>query len=713
MDVSAVNKFHLNTPQINQLNNKKETEKKEVSTETDKQVLLKGTISTKRAAGYIAAAAVGAAAIGGILASKGRNLRVRRLEEMVSDLMTKNQKAELNLKTYQKGVEDLIDGASSSSEVIERVLTKFRQKIAGALNYDPMQPPVATGRGMSLSPDAIPLPARHIPTSNRINMREVSIPEFVPGEKFQIELPMSNEVRIKKEANVNFRPQVIETPITETYSDSVVWDNDKVARDIMQNFYDGHGQTLDGIRMYFDPLQNGRYRVRIEGNSTYTPDKAILIGESSKQNDAKAAGNFGEGLKMTALKILKDSGADNFKVGSDNWNVTWKFMKGNLNDKRVLGLTLDKVDKFDGNYIEFETNNKTLLRSLRKTVNRFYHSGNTDFKCPEIENNLIGIKILPEDKKGALYIAGQRYQVSNSYEGLKGMTIFLKEKPPAKIGERIIFDPSRDRTSLNSEHLKSIASYIAEDRSISNNELVRIIHSLENFWDASQQFNPNERGFLEGLIQGAQARNLQIKFPDKYVARTWYDSPEMLQSLDESGYIICNREFNNIGMQRVDDLLSVIRKHKPLSPTDVEKQKIILLKEGIKTFTPYLEGKYFSPEELDAKIFIFNKDLSGESRFYEDVMAEAITQTAEDGNKKSLGFWIDKTYLNTESFSNALGTTLHELCHKFGGDGSSTFSYSLTDIMQEMLASTMNDPKGRTELRQLQKLWDELPKNCN
>lgn len=713
MSISAVNKFYLNTPQINQLNNNKEKENKEISQKTDKQELQKGTISTKRAAGYIAAAAVGAAAIGGILAYKGRRFRFRRLEELVSELTTENQKAELNLKTYQKGVEDLIDGASSSSEVKERILTKFRQKISGALNYDPMQPPVVTAGKSFLSPDAIPLPARHIPTSNRINMREISIPEFTAGERFKIELPMSNEVHIKKEATGNFRPQVIETPITETYSDSVVWDNDKVARDIMQNFYDGHGQTLDGVRMYFDPLENGRYKVRIEGNSTYTPDKAILIGESSKQNDAKAAGNFGEGLKMTALKILKDSGADNFKVGSDNWNVTWKFMKGNLNDKRVLGLTLDKVDRFDGNYIEFETNNKTLLRSLRNTINRFYHSGNTDFKCPDIENSLIGIKILPEDKKGALYIAGQRYQVSNSYEGLKGMTIFLKEKPPAKIGERIIFDPSRDRTSLNSEHLKSIASYIAEDKSIPNNELVRIIHSLENFWDAVQQFNPNEKGFLEGLIKGAQTRDLQIKFPDKYVARTFYDSPEMLQSLHESGYIICNKEFNNIGMQRVDDLLDVIRKHKPLAPTDVEKQKIILLKEGIKTFTPYLEGKYFSPEELDTKIFIFNKDLSGESRYYGDTMAEAITQISETGNRKSLGFWVDRTYLEKESFSNAMGTTLHELCHKFGGDESSTFSYRLTDIMQEMLASTMNDPKGRTELQQLQKLWDELPKNCN
>lgn len=711
MNVSAPNKFFINTPNVNQLNNNKE---KANNKKSEKPALLNGTISTKRAAGYIAAAAIGAAAIGGILASKGRNWRIRRLEEQLTDVITKNQKAEVSLKKYQKGVEELIDGASSPAEVTERILNRFRQKIREPLSYNPMEPPVLNRTVRTCPTDAISLPSIHTPTRNRINMSEIDIPEFVPGQKFSIEIPMSNEVRISKEANKAFTPKTLtETTITEAYADSVVWDNDKVARDLMQNFYDGHGQTLNGVRMSFDPVANDRYKVRLEGKSTYTADKAILLGETSKQNDAKAAGNFGEGLKMTVLKILKDSGAENFTVGSDEWKVTWKFINGNLNNKRVLGYTLDKVSKFDGNYVEFETTNKTLLRSLRKTVNRFYHSGNKDFKCPDIENNLLGIKILPENEKGGFYIAGQRFQVSNSYEGLKGITIFIKEKPPAKIGERVIFDPSRDRISLNSEHLKSIGRYIAEDTRIPKQELVKIIHSIENFWDASSQINPNERGFLEGLLNGAAERGLFIKFPEKYVARTWYDSPEMLQSLEESGYVICNKEFYNIGMQRVDELLNVIRKHNPLEPADVEKQKIILLKEGIKTFTPYLEGKYFSPEELDTKIFIFNKDLSGESRYYEDTMAEAITHIVENGDKKSQGFWIDKEYLDKESFPNILGTALHELCHKFGGDESSTFSYRLTDIMQEMLSSSMNDSKGRAELKQLQKLWDELPRNCN
>lgn len=117
------------------------------------------------------------------------------------------------------------------------------------------------------------------------------------------------------------------TNITESYADSVQWNNDKIARDVLQNFYDGHGQTLDGVQLTFTPTANGRYKVRIKGDSTYTVDKAVYIGESTKRDNAKAAGNYGEGLKMSVLKLLKDGGASEVNIGSDNWKLTYNLQK--------------------------------------------------------------------------------------------------------------------------------------------------------------------------------------------------------------------------------------------------------------------------------------------------------------------------------------------------------------------------------------------------
>ncbi len=710
MGVSAIKSFYLSQAQTQKIKSASKNSQFDINVKkSDNKQTEKNKIDKKIAAFYAGSALIVGAAIGSTIALKGRRWHIRRLEEHVFDLISQKENTAKSLKKYQKSVESLIDGTSSPAEIQERIFNIYKNKIKEPLDYNPVQPPILGKKQKIYVQDAINLPEQHIPTYYRANMQPLSIPDFHMGQRFDFELPMSNEVKITKMANGNFTPQPLhETTITESYADSVIWDNDKIARDIMQNFYDGHGQTIDGVKMSFMPVEKGKYKVRIEGKSTYTPDKAILLGESSKQNDAKAAGNFGEGLKITVLKILKDSGAENFKVGSDDWNVTWQFISGNLNNKRVLGYKLDKVNKFDGNYIEFETENKNLLLSLRKTINRFYHSHNTDFKNPDFENNILGIKILPENECGAFYIAGQRYQVSNSYDGLKGLTIFLKEKPPAKSKDKIIFDPSRDRTSLNNAHLKSIGNYITGECGLPKNDVVRIIHSMEKFWSTSEKYNPNECSLLSGFIEGASARNIYINFPDKYVARTWYDSPEMLESLQQSGYVICSKDFKLLGMQDINELLTRIRKHKPISPTEVQKQKIILIKEGVKSFTPYLENKYFNPEELDTKIYIFNKEASDESRYYEDTMAEAITDYANNGEIQSKGFWINQDYLDKGTFSEILGTALHELCHKYGGDESSSFSYKLTDILKELISSSIDDAKLRTELRQLQTLWDGL-----
>ena len=710
MSVSAVNKFYLSSmqPAMPQTKNVKNTQNPKNASKTE-------AISVGKAYTAIAAAAIGGLAIGSIIVSRGRNWRLRQVEEHLSEALKKKSNAEEALKKYQEEVAGLIDGSKSHDEISSKIIEEYRKKIQNPLNYNPMSPYTGVRINRPLPDDVIPLPEKFIPANIRTDITELNIPEFAEGQRFEFEVPMNGRAQITKAANGKFTPKPLsETTITETYADSVVWDNDKVARDIMQNFYDGHGQTLDGVKIVFEPAAEGRYKVRIEGKSTYTPDKAILLGESSKQNDAKAAGNFGEGLKMTVLKVLKDSGAQNFAVGSDDWKVTWQFISGNLNNKRVLGYKLDRVDRFDGNYIEFETNNMALLTSLRKTINRFYHSHNTDFKAPDVENGLIGIKLLGKDEQGAFYIAGQRYQVDNSYEGLNGVTIYLKEKPPAKSGDTVVFDPSRDRTSLNAEHLKAIGKYIASSSRVSKQEVVKMIHSLERYWGwAPGEKYKKETAFLEGLLSGAFSKDVHIKFPEKYVAQGCCTSLELIESLEQSGYKVCNSNFSYIGMPQISDLMNAIRTHKPLQPSEVEKQKLILIKEGVNVFSPYLEKKYFNPEELDTKIYLFNKDAAEESRFYEDTMAEAIIDYNVRGDKEeSKGFWIDRDYLATASFPEALGTALHELCHKFGGDESSSFSYRLTDVLKEVLSSAANDAKGRTQLKQLQTLWDELSKNC-
>ncbi len=625
---------------------------------------------------------------------------LRRNNETLSNL---NKKLKKESQRVKDSLSDIFEGDLAPKDIRDRIFNELKEKIEkGDYGYDIQTPPVTGKTAGNVIENAIPLPSS-VGTANRINMKELDIPQIDIDGRFDFELPMSDEVKITHMKSADFKPVKSQhTNISESYADSVQWNNDKVARDLLQNFFDGHGQTLDGVKLHFEPSENGRYKVRIDGKSTYTPDKAVYIGESTKRNDARAAGNYGEGLKMATLKLLKDGGSDNVRIGSDNWKVTYTLTDGNLSDKRVLAYSLDKTDKYNGNYMEFETSDRELLTSLRNTINRFYNSGNTHFKCPDFENELIGIKNLPKGEKGGIYIAGQRFEFDGKYDGLEDIVIFIKEKPPSDV-----LDISRDRTSLNKSNFEKIATWLAKDKRFSSNDRVNFLKSLENYWQVVFSFDEKTMDtfveyFLMYINWPCGERKINIKFPEKYVAYS-AATPDVVHGLRSKGYKVCKSGFSSIGMPTIRDIIGDARAHEVVIPNDVEKKKILILKEAINKLAPSLKDKHFTADELNTKIYMFDRTSAKDSKMYSDCNAEAIVDKCV-----SKGFWIDKTYLNQASFSDALETALHELSHKAGGDESANFSYMLTDVNKDAIGQLINDVKSRNEMQALNNLWERL-----
>lgn len=605
--------------------------------------------------------------------------------------------------------QDIFEGDIAPKDVRDKIYTDYKAKIEnGKLNYDIENPPVTGKKGAVEYSDAVELP-KTVGTNNRANMIDLNIPEIKEDGSFDFKLPASAEMKISHMETKDFKPVKNQlTNMTEGYSDSVRWNNDKIARDVLQNFYDGHGQTLDGVQMTFTPLANGHYKIRIQGDSTYTVDKAVYMGESTKRDNVRAAGNNGEGLKLSVLKLLKDGGAPEVNVGSDNWKLTYNLQKGDLSDKNVLAYSLDKVDKFNGNYIEFETSDRNLLETFRTSINRFYHSNNQHFKCPDFENELIGIKKLPKGEKGGIYIAGQRFEFDNNYDGLDGIAIFIKEKPPLAV-----LDPSRDRTSLNTSQLEEIGRWLQQESRMSKTDRLNFIKALEPYWIMKSYDNntPIDGLLSKFLIWQTSEVNpdkiLHIKFPSKYIAYS-PASPDVVMDLMKNGYVVCKDHFEKLGMPTIRDLLGDARAHEVVLPNEVQTKKILILKEAISNLSKSLKDKHFTPEELDTKIYMFDNKGAKDNKLYSSTMAEAIVD-----NETSKGFWIDKNYLDSASFSDVLETALHELSHKVGGDESAAFSYKLTDVNKEAIEQVMTDAKSRNELQVLNRLWDELSTPAN
>lgn len=628
--------------------------------------------------------------------------QIENVNSVNEKLKEVNQKLRQNVQETKDRLADIFEGDLTPKQVREETLNRAKKAInEGDYGYDITNPPVTGKGGHVVSENAIPMPTQ-VGTANRAGMIDLNIPEISADGRFSFELPTSSEMKISNMPSQDFKPQKCQTSISESYADSVQWNNDKIARDIMQNFYDGHGQTLDGVKLNFVPTANGKYRVRIEGKSTYTPDKAVYIGESTKRNNAKAAGNYGEGLKMSVLKLLKDSGAEDVKIASDNWQLVYKLEEGNLSDKRVLAYSLDKVDKYNGNFMEFEISDKGLLESLRKSINRFYHSNNPDFKCPDFENHVLGVKLLPNGQKGGIYIAGQRFEYDGSFDGLNGVSLFLKEKPPLGV-----LDISRDRVSLNKSNLGEIAQWIGKSNEMSVTEKANLLKALEPYWDkVSWNSETPMHEFVADLIRGTQRydvdKKLAIKFPEKYVAYS-PATDDVVLGLRRNGYTVCQDRFADIGMQTIKDLLGDARAHDVVIPNEIQKKKILILKEALRKLAPSLEGEHFAPEELNSKIYMFDRLSGRDRRLHSDALAEAIVD-----NGVSKGFWIDKNYLDTANFSEVLETALHELSHKVGGDESAEFSYKLTNVNKKAIGQLLDDAQARNEIQALASIWNSL-----
>lgn len=622
--------------------------------------------------------------------------RISSLTETNTSINEANKSLNKEVQKLGEKLKELVEGDLSPKDVREGIYKTLKAKIdGGKLDYDVMTPPIVGKGNSKVYDDAVDFPA-FSKTSNRADMQVLDIPRLAPNGGFEFTLPKSASMKVTHMPSKDFSPVFNrETAVSESYADSVRWNSDKIARDILQNFYDGHGQTLDGVRFSFTP--NGRkVKVRISGDSTYTVDKAVYIGETTKRDDAKAAGNFGEGLKMCALKLLKDYDIGEFKVASDNWKLTYNLQNTSLTDKRVLSYSLEKADKYNGNYIEFETDNKSLLESMRNSINRFYHSGNEHFKCPDFENDVIGIKLLQPGEKGGIYIAGQRFEFENSYDGFKGASVFIKEKPDPRF-----LDVSRDRTSLDNYNLSTLGIWCTCE--MPKAEQLKLLKSLQNYWSIKDYDKKLPLDyFVEGLARGFNSDKTHINFPDNCVASSPASNDVVLDLL-RSGYQVCKDEFAALGMKTIRDVMGDARAHEPVMPNEIQNKKIVLLKEAIRNFSSSLEKKHFTPEELDTKIYLFDKNASKENKMYEETLAEAITD-----NGVSKGFWIDKSYLDSASLSHVLETALHELCHKAGGDETAAFSYKLTRVNRDAIAQILNDADIRTKIQALSKIWEDL-----
>lgn len=530
-----------------------------------------------------------------------------------------------------------------------------------------------------------------------------SIKEIDPGKPLVFNVPIQNQSQFSVAQNDKaFMDPVNDIQANRLVSGGLqpsiigknwkaVWGIEKTCRDILQNFFDGHNGTLEGTSFKISKDKTtGKYNVMITGLGQYDYEKAYLLGGTSKAKDATKAGNYGEGLKVLSLNLLRDFGADSVRMASANWQMTYTLPESQDGEPKMFRhLELLKKPQ-DGNYLTFTTDRPELVEQLFKSLNYFYHPYNPDFFGTLIHTPHGGLAIYNNDKnrKGNVYLSRQRfaYEHENNWEGtLNGFTVWTNAKS---------IDKGRDRGAVHAAELNEAIGKIIQE--LPDNDLVHALQLLEKSWDAAED---SPLGHVIQLITSQmRSRKLAMRFDEKYYAggqdRVSYDIGAILRSM---GYEFRNHRFQAIGMTPLEQWPLYFANFKMIEPTPGEKQRLQILKK--------LMHEFILEAGQNAGCPIALQDVAKPVYIY-DQGAQTGPDKMVEGRARFNATWLGNTTLR-EPLAKVFNVYAHELMHKHGDDGSYPFrrAYEAYIPMLTQLIATF--PAFFHKMQAYEILWQE------
>jgi hypothetical protein len=214
----------------------------------------------------------------------------------------------------------------------------FKQLLDVPLQNDPPKRPVgyAGARIIELPADYQSAAVQHVDAVKPLEIpSQEAIEQITPDKPLDFTLPIQKPDTFNIPKNPNARMDLKhDTQARQLVASGVqpsmigknwkaIWGIEKTARDMLQNFFDGHHGTLEGTKIHVTKdATSGKFKVLITGLGQYDYEKAYLLGGTDKAKDETKAGNYGEGLKVMSLNLLRDFGADSVRMASANWQMT-------------------------------------------------------------------------------------------------------------------------------------------------------------------------------------------------------------------------------------------------------------------------------------------------------------------------------------------------------------------------------------------------------
>ncbi len=450
---------------------------------------------------------------------------------------------------------------------------------------------------------------------DKIYFPEFAFEDFCFDGKVRIELPITPKISIKKDENASLSVynkkelgKYLPTDLALNYGTNINWSNQKIARDILQNFYDGHGHTLDGTKFFIQMRGSDKASIKIWGLSEYNHENLKYLGANTKFNDLYNAGGFGEGAKIAVTSMISRGICDKVNFASADWRMSF------IGEDGILKRKLDRAQNpIQGNVLEIENVSINFVQSFLEAINYFEHSQNPDFSEFDYENEDFAFQYLG-NKHGNIYLT-QRFEFASPdsfakpVEALK--LVFRKKPDPEKYKELFLHDPpkDRDRTYLNRADLTNFVHYFAKE-TMSEEDIIKSILLTRPYWGTpgfSSKYS-TMNAFVSGLISAARDLKIGIDGKSERLCSKTDDNLDLniIKMLEKEGFTVLPSCFQEIGVPTTNDTLVLLSRHVPLEPTKAEKQKIIILDEAMKVL--YQEMQHAFCNKVSTISINFRKD---------------------------------------------------------------------------------------------------------
>lgn len=598
---------------------------------------------------------------------------------------------------------------------------QMREKMADRITYDPIEAAELIERaekkqslrnemfGNDYEPDKInafeklpkkaPVAVTPLPAAGKL-MRELRNTGHV-----KLSIPNEGGVKVKPYDAVihpedDYRLNVTQDAgIKIRYGTKLQWSNFKIARDLLQNYYDGHGHTLEGVNIEVNKTADGKYKIKISGESSWDYSHLDQMGSSTK-HDPLDAGGYGEGTRAVAVSLLSKADITNVKYASGDWAMTYGRSSDDLKSAYMTQTLSKNSEKVKGSTVEFETENADIAHKLLEAKDYFNHPHNPDFKNLDFENEFFGFKLKDDGAKGNIYLI-QRYETDGeSNNGLRGATIVFKTQPnhPTLVeksgGEQFELGTGVDRAQIPSYDVNRILSrYI---KTMTDEELTQTISSMEKFWGESGTEKDRLNDMYVPFVREAHRRGLGIDFKDAHYVYLDKPSPSSYDMAKNLGYKIANKSMKDVGMQSFN---AKDESKLPHQPTEEQSKEIRLLEEGVRILqecTDLSTKDLLNSDEVNKPTYMFSEGDHGTG-------AEAIIEGGE-----YQGHWMRDSHLLLQNYVGNLATFLHEISHKSGGDESEVFSRQLTKLQSHITNAIMHNPNALKKIQTLSKMFDEV-----